>query len=156
MTDVTEYGEIMLNVYVDEWGFRKIDGVLEDGRRILIAVAVPIIKAWTALLNTVHVFTRPTRFLRLTQALNTVHVFLRPFRRVGYAQQLQPAHVFSSPIRLIRFPAAVQTVHLFSAPTRLVRLVEPLTLRHVYFVAVPAVRKTRLFLVVDSLAIQLT
>jgi len=137
MTDVTEYGEIMLNVYVDEWGFRKIDGVLEDGRRILIAVAAPIIKTWTALLNTGHVFTRP-------------------FRRIGYTQQLQPAHVFRSPLRLIRFPAAVQTVHLFSAPTRLVRLVEPLTLRHVYFVAVPAVRKTRLFLVVDSLAIQLT
>jgi len=195
LTDISEYGDVMINAYLDEWGRRKIDSLLEDGTRILIAVAAPIIKTWTALLNTSHVFTRPIRFMKLTQALNishvylrhrfmrlsqtlktlhawtlpiptflkqwfaalqTVHVFSRPFRRIGYTQQLQPTHVFSSPIRLIRFPAAVQTVHLFSAPTRLVRLVEPLALRHVYFVAVPAVRKTRLFLVVDSLAIQLT
>ncbi|MEM2386037.1 MAG: hypothetical protein QXO67_03540 [Candidatus Bathyarchaeia archaeon] len=39
MTDITEYGEIVLNG-VDEWGKRRIDSLLEDGTKILI-VAVP-------------------------------------------------------------------------------------------------------------------
>ncbi|MGQ9545522.1 MAG: hypothetical protein ACUVQX_07025 [Candidatus Bathycorpusculaceae bacterium] len=34
--DLTEYGEIMINAYMDEWGFRKIDGLLEDGKCIII------------------------------------------------------------------------------------------------------------------------
>jgi len=195
MPNLTEYGEAVINDYMDEWGFRKIDGVLEDGRRILIAVAAPIIKTWTALLNTSHVFTRPIRLMKLTQALNTshvylrhrfmrlsqtlrtlhawtlpiptflkqwfatlqtVHVFNRPFRRIGYTQQLQPAHVFRRPVRIIKFPAIIQPTHLFNRPTRFMKLVEQLTLGHAYFVAVPGVKKTRLFLVIGDLAIQLS
>jgi hypothetical protein len=34
--DITEYGDIMLNAYLDEWGHRKIDGLLEDGTKIII------------------------------------------------------------------------------------------------------------------------
>jgi len=214
MPNLTEYGEAVINDYMDEWGFRKIDGVLEDGRRILIAAAAPIIKTWTALLNTSHVFTRPIRlfklsqnvdtvhifkrpfrFMKLTQTLNishvylrhrfmklsqalrtlhvwtlpiptflkqwfaalqTVHVFSRPFRRISYTQQLQPAHVFRHPARVMQFPALLQLTHLFNRPTRFIKLVERLTLGHVFFVAVPGVKKTRLFLVIGDLAIQLS
>lgn len=35
MTDLTEYGDVMLDG-VDEWGFRKIDGLLEDGTTIIV------------------------------------------------------------------------------------------------------------------------
>jgi hypothetical protein len=38
MTDLTEYGDVMLDG-VDEWGFRKIDGLLEDGTKIIIISA---------------------------------------------------------------------------------------------------------------------
>ena len=38
MTDLTEYGDVMINAYMDEWGFRKIDGLLEDGTAITIVV----------------------------------------------------------------------------------------------------------------------
>jgi hypothetical protein len=27
----------MINAYMDEWGFRKIDGLLEDGTRIMVS-----------------------------------------------------------------------------------------------------------------------
>jgi len=35
LTDLTEYGNVMLDG-VDEWGFRKIDGLLEDGTTIIV------------------------------------------------------------------------------------------------------------------------
>ena len=41
---ITEYGEFMLfgsPAILDEWGFRKIDGILEDGRKVII-VGLPI------------------------------------------------------------------------------------------------------------------
>lgn len=39
MPDVTEFGDILINAYMDEWGFCKIDGLMEDGR-IIIAVTI--------------------------------------------------------------------------------------------------------------------
>jgi len=36
LTDITEYGDVMLDAYVDEWGRRRIDGLLEDGTRIIL------------------------------------------------------------------------------------------------------------------------
>ena len=41
MTDLTEYGEVMAfgsPAILDEWGRRKIDGLLEDGTKITIVV----------------------------------------------------------------------------------------------------------------------
>ncbi len=40
MTDLTEYADYMINAVLDEWGNRKIDGILEDGTRIIIAIPV--------------------------------------------------------------------------------------------------------------------
>jgi len=40
MPNITEYGEIVLNG-VDEWGKRRIDSLLEDGVRVIVAVAPP-------------------------------------------------------------------------------------------------------------------
>lgn len=40
MADVTEYGEVMLNAYIDEYGRRRIDALLEDGTKVMV-VAVP-------------------------------------------------------------------------------------------------------------------
>ena len=36
MAEISEYGDVMLNAYLDEWGNRKIDGLLEDGTQIII------------------------------------------------------------------------------------------------------------------------
>ena len=47
MTDLTEYGEVMAfgsPAILDEWGFRKIDGLLEDGTKIIIVVPPPVKK----------------------------------------------------------------------------------------------------------------
>ena len=130
----------------------------------------------TQALNTSHVYLRH-RFMKLSQALRTlhtwtlpiptflkqwfatlqtVHVFTRPFRRIGYTQQLQPTHVFRRPVRIIRLPAIIQPTSIFNRPTRFMKLVEQLTLGHAYFMAVPGVKKTRLFLVIGDLAIQLS
>lgn len=43
MTDVTEYGDIMISAILDEWGRRRIDGVLEDGTRVIIVVAAFVV-----------------------------------------------------------------------------------------------------------------
>jgi len=166
MPNLTEYGEALINDYMDEWGFRKIDGVLEDGRRILIAAAAPIIKTWTALLNTSHVYLRH-RFMRLSQtlrtlhawtlpiptflkqwfaALQTVHVFNRPFRRIGYTQQLQPAHVFRRPVRLIKFPAFLQPTHLFRSPFRLIKFTHILSTLHSWTTVLPIILRSKLTL----------
>jgi len=133
-----------------------------------------ILKQWLAAVQTTHTFRRPYRFMKLTQTLQTSHiyirnclfkliqtlnishVFTRPFRRIGYTQRLQPAHVFRRPLRLIRFPAFLQPTHLFNRPTRFMKLVERLTLGHAYFVVIPGAKKTRLFLVIGDLAIQLS
>jgi hypothetical protein len=42
LTDITEYGDIMINAYMDEWGRRKVDSLLEDGAKIIV-VAVPVV-----------------------------------------------------------------------------------------------------------------
>jgi len=42
LTEVTEYGDVMINGYTDEWGRRKIDGLLEDGVRIIAVAAAGI------------------------------------------------------------------------------------------------------------------
>jgi hypothetical protein len=41
LTDLTEYGDVMINAYMDEWGRRRIDGLLEDGTTIMVAEAPP-------------------------------------------------------------------------------------------------------------------
>ena len=41
MTDLTEFGDLMINTVMDEWGFRKIDGLLEDGTKVIVAEAPP-------------------------------------------------------------------------------------------------------------------
>ncbi|MCD6148459.1 hypothetical protein J7J18_03745 [bacterium] len=40
MTEITEYGDIMLNTSLDEWGRRRINGVLEDGTTIFVVAVV--------------------------------------------------------------------------------------------------------------------
>ncbi len=40
MTDLTEYGDVMINVAMDEWGRQRIDSLLEDGARAFIIGAV--------------------------------------------------------------------------------------------------------------------
>lgn len=41
MTELTEFGDVMINSYLDEWGRRKIDSLLEDGVRIIVVAAPP-------------------------------------------------------------------------------------------------------------------
>lgn len=130
---------------------------------------------FTQTLNSIHVFLRHRTF-RLTQTLQTLHqwtlpipaalkkwiaalqttqIFKRPYRRIGYTQQLRAVHVFGRPVRVIRFPATLQLTHIFNRPYRFILLLNQLNLRHAYFMAVPGVKKTRLFLVIGDLAIQL-
>jgi hypothetical protein len=56
----------------------------------------------------------------------------------------------------MKLPAALQLTHVFSRPYRVIRLLQQLGLIHVYYVAVPGVKKTKLFLVIGDLAIQLS
>jgi hypothetical protein len=151
---------------------------LTQGLHVLHAWAVTypglVLKQWFAMLNAIHTFKRPYRQMRLTQTLQTVHalvlqrffkivqalnlfhVFHRPERKIGYAQALEMVHVFGRPVRVIKFPAPLQLTHLFSRPFRFIRMLQQLRLVHLYYVAVPSVKKTKLFLVVGDLAIQLS
>jgi len=44
LVEVTEYGDIMINTYLDEWGRRRIDNLLEDGTSIIVVVVpAPIV-----------------------------------------------------------------------------------------------------------------
>jgi len=128
---------------MDEWGRRRIDGLLDDGIRILIAAAAPIIKTWTAPLNTSHVFSRPSRLFKLTQSLNTTHTFLR-HRLIMLSQALQTlaawtviypglilkqwfaslnlTHTFKRSFRTMKLTQTIQPAHVFRCPTRIIRL----------------------------------
>jgi hypothetical protein len=41
MTNITECGDIMINAYMDEWGRRRINSLLEDGIKIIVVVPPP-------------------------------------------------------------------------------------------------------------------
>jgi len=69
---------------------------------------------------------------------------------------LNLTHTFRRPARITRLPATLRLTHVFSRPTRFMRLIQNLTFGHAYFVAVPCVKKTKLFLVIGDLAIQLS
>ena len=43
MVDITEYGDIMINPVMDEWGRTKIDSLLEDGTIIIVVVVPPVV-----------------------------------------------------------------------------------------------------------------
>ncbi|MEM3641852.1 MAG: hypothetical protein QXH37_08030, partial [Candidatus Bathyarchaeia archaeon] len=131
----------------------------------------------TQTLNIAHIFLR-RRFIRLNQALQTLHnwtvtipslilkqwfatlktthVLRRPKRRINYAEGLQTMHVFGRPARVIRLPATLQLTHIFKRPCRLIHLMEQLNLTHAYFVAFPSEKKTKLFLIIGDLSIQLS
>lgn len=113
----------------------------------------------TQALQTLHTWTvvKPSLILkRWVAILNLTHVLRRPFRRIGYLQQLQSTHVPRRPTRLIRLPAALQLVHFYSRPRRFMQLLGLLSLVHTLYVAVPGAKRTRLFLVIGDLAIQLS
>jgi hypothetical protein len=56
VTDLTEYGDLMLNG-VNEWGFRKIDGLLEDGTKIILVEVGIVEKSFFDAGSSVDVFT---------------------------------------------------------------------------------------------------
>jgi hypothetical protein len=43
MPNITEYGDIILNAYIDEWGKRRIDSLLEDGTKIIVILPPPVV-----------------------------------------------------------------------------------------------------------------
>lgn len=91
-----------------------------------------------------------------TASLNLTHALRRPFRRLGYLQMLQPTHTYRRPTRIIRLQARVQAIHSYGVPLHFIKFLERLGLAHIVYVAVPGVKKTRLFLVIGDLAIQIT
>lgn len=176
MPSLTEYGEIMLNDYVDEWGRRRTNGLLEDGTKIIVAVGI-ILKQWSQIGYTSHVFNRPARSLKLAQNLNTAHVLVRNrYMRLTQALHtlhtwtveypalilkqwfatLRTTHVFKRPARIIGLSATLRLNHVSSRPSRLIFLLERLRLLHELYAAKPTAKKTKLFLVIGDLAIQLS
>lgn len=122
--------------------------VFRRHRFVRFTQALRMLRAWTVIF--------PSLTLKQwTAMLQTIHVFRRPFRRLGYLRQLQPAHVFRRPARTIKLPASLQLIH-YARTLRFIRFLEQLGLIHMVYVAVPGVKKTKVFLVIGELAIQLS
>lgn len=177
LADVTEYGDIMLNAYIDEWGRRRIDSLLEDGTKIIVTIGI-ILKQWSQIGVTSHVYSRPYRSMKLMQTANTVHVFTRPFRSLRLIQilqilhawnveypslilkqwfaALQATHAFNRPTRVMGLPAILGLNHIFSRPSQMFSLFDKLELFHEFRVGKPSTKRTKLFLVLGELAIQLS
>ncbi|MEM3580179.1 MAG: hypothetical protein QXH40_04905 [Candidatus Bathyarchaeia archaeon] len=178
MTEISEYGDIIINAYMDEWGRRQIDSLLEDGVKIVTLVSAPIIKTWFNSLVTVHNFRRPQRVLKLAQILRTLHIWTvtvptaiirqwfaslslfhvlrRPERKMLYMQALKSTHVFGKPLRVIRIRVFLNLIHAYKRPHRLIRILQQSGLVHTYYLSKPGVKKTKLFLVIGELAFQLS
>jgi len=157
LTDVSEYGEIVGPV-LDEWGRQRTDSLLEDGVKILVAVAAPIVKTWSQTGIISHVYSRPFRNMELTQTLSLAHTFVH-HRFIQLTQALQTHHTWTveyPALILKQWFATLQTTHVFSRSARRIKLPIGLRLFHAYFVALPTIKKTKLFLVIGDLAIQLS
>ncbi|MBS7608672.1 hypothetical protein KEJ52_05715 [Candidatus Bathyarchaeota archaeon] len=129
----------------------------------------------TGILN--HVYSRPNRAMKLSQNINVSHFFVH-HRIMWFIQATRVLHVwtaaypvltikqwtvslglthaFRRPTRVIRLSNNLQLDHLSGVPIHFIRFFERLGLAHKVFVAVPSARKTKLFLVVGDLAIQIT
>ncbi|MEM3566296.1 MAG: hypothetical protein QXK47_03800 [Candidatus Bathyarchaeia archaeon] len=178
MTETSEYGDVITNAYIDEWGRRRANSLLEDGVKILAFVGAPIIRAWFNSLMATHNLRRPHRAIKMAQALQTLHTWFvsvpaviirqwsatlklshilrRPERKMLYTQALKPAHTLRKPLRVIRIPALLSLIHTHRRPHRLIRLLQLPGLIHVCYISKPGVKKTRLFLVIGELALQLS
>lgn len=93
MPELTEYGDVMLNDYVDEWGRRRINGLLEDGVKIFIAAPRIILKTWSTMLNVSYIFSRSYCSFRLTQTLSLAHTLVR-HRCIRLTQALRTLREF--------------------------------------------------------------
>lgn len=134
-------------------------------------------KTWSQTGFLSHIQRSPARTLKLGQNLNPSHIFVH-HRIMRFAQvsrtlhawtviypalilkqwlvSLNLTHVFRRPTRIIRLPVNLQLSYIGGVPLRLIRFLERLDLAHMVYVAVPGVKKTRLFLVIGDLAIQIT
>ncbi|MEM4700619.1 MAG: hypothetical protein QXZ51_00570 [Candidatus Bathyarchaeia archaeon] len=178
MTDITEYGDVMLNAYLDEWGRRRTDSLLENGIKILAVGVAPIIKTWFNSLKTIHIFRRPQRAMKLAQTFWTLHTWVvtvptaiikqwssnlklfhvlrRPEKKMLYPQTLEVILTFRKPLRVIKIPIFINLIHMSRRPSRMIRLLHQSRLIHECYVSKPGVKKTRLFLVMGELALQLS
>jgi len=117
-----------------------------------------ILKQWSQTGYTIHVYNRPSKTLNLTQTLITlgpwtlpIPVFLK-----HWTVTLQAAYASSCPMKVIRFSKMLQLNHCFSRPSRLAILFERLRLLHEFYAGEPSAKRTKLFLVLGDLAIQLS
>lgn len=179
MTDISEYGDLLFNTTIDEWGRRRINSLLEDGVKVLAVVGVaPIIKKWFHSLEAIHSFKRPHRAIKLAHALWALHtwtvtvpvviirqwcaslkishVFCRPERKMLYRQALSSAHTFAKPLRVIKILIFLDIIHTARRPHRLIKFLQWSRLIQEYYVSKPGVKKTRLYLVIGELAFQLS
>jgi len=85
LTDLTEYGDLMINTVMNEWGFRKIDGLLEDGTKIIIIELGVIDKAFSEVGAGSEVFGIPFKALPFVDAGQGADAFNTPFRAMGFA-----------------------------------------------------------------------
>lgn len=61
MAKITEYGEVLIND-IDEWGGRKIDGLLDEGTLVIVVTAGP---GWTGKISGV---TNPAKIMGVAVA----------------------------------------------------------------------------------------
>lgn len=99
------------------------------------------------------------RLMRFTQISRILHVWTVIYPALILKQwlaSLNLTHTSRRPTRIVRLPANLQLSHSSSVPLHLIQFLERLNLAHMVYVAVPGVKKTRLFLVIGDLAIQIT
>jgi len=170
MTDITEYGDLMINAYLDEWARRKTDGLLEDGTR-MFAVGVVI----KQVLDTAYVSDATVRdkAFAMLDSLSLGDTLLRD-KQFAVSEAVNLADLITVLTGIIKQVADnlglsdvvavgktlllgdqiqsadnayVDKVLLISEQVSLVEVVEKTTVGEV---------KTRIFLIVGDLAIQLT
>ena len=101
MTDLTEYGEVMLDG-IDEWGFRKIDGLLEDGR-IIIVVSAVVAKSFTESGLGFDAFVNPYRAMGFSEAGSGSESFGIPFKAMPFSDAGHGAEAFNTPFKTMGF-----------------------------------------------------
>lgn len=74
---------------------------------------LPTLKQWFVSLQVSHVFKRPFRSLKLTQALNATRVFKRPLRSLRLTQTLEASHVLKRPFRSLRLMQTLRVQHVW-------------------------------------------
>jgi len=154
LTDITEYGDVMINVYLDEWGNRKINGLTEYGVKIIVTAAGPtLVYVTDAFSLSDTILTHKT--FTVSDAIGLADASPLRDKKFTTTDQISIADQAATPTRVLQ---ALDSIGLSENVyvNKTLTITDEIALVEVVEKWVPgALVKTKIFLILGGIAIQL-